>query len=167
MRCQPLELEFVASAPFGVCCAASGTGTLSHVTGTRGIRLSVFTQLQQPPRSLWGSPFWVLPFGVSRCGCLRLMFNPTPRFCFRKDLRSHHSASRRLCQPGGFGGCWCFSGARGFLSWGHLSRAGGTETSALISHGAAHPEIRRFKVQWWGKNKPKATQRPQQGCGGG
>lgn len=83
MRWQPLELEFPASAPFEVSCAAgapSGMGTLhagtpSHVTGARGIHLPVFTRLQQPLGSLWGSPFWVLPFGVSHCGCLRLMFN--------------------------------------------------------------------------------------------
>lgn len=95
------------------------------------------------------SPFWVLPFGVSCSGCLRLMFNPL--FLLQEGFKKSPQCQwEALPVRRGFGGCWCFSGVRSFLCWGHVSHAGGTraqKTSALISGGAAHPEIRRFKVQ--------------------
>lgn len=106
---QPLELEFPASS-FGVFCAAgapSGTGTLhastlSHIAGAQGINLPVFIWLQQPPLSLWGSPFWVLPFGVSCSGCLRLIFN-TP-FLLQEGFKKSPQCQWEAVPAGGFGG---------------------------------------------------------------
>lgn len=61
----PWSWSFLASTSFRVSCATGApsamstlhASTPSHIAGARGIRLPVFIWLQQPPLSLWGSPF--------------------------------------------------------------------------------------------------------------